>query len=285
MLLEDAETRAQVHEKVYRRGPGECHYWLGALSSSGHGRVRLGVRTASALRPASVVMAAHVYLYQESRGLLRPLPDGSYPLVRHRCGELSCLNPIHLAAGTAAGNAVGALAARGTTGPAADVRGAQSRAIAIRDHLIRNTFHLASKRDWDALRRDVKPIYTAVNAAAARAALEELAERWGQRYPAIIRLWHNAWEQFIPFLDYDIGIRQVICSTNAIESLNARYRRAVKARGHFPTEQAALKCLYLVTRSLDPTGRGKARWAMRWKPVLNAFATTFGDRFPAAETY
>jgi transposase-like protein len=152
-------------------------------------------------------------------------------------------------------------------------------------HLIRNTFHLASKRDWDALRRDVKPIYTAVNADAARAALEELAGRWGQRYPAIIRLWENAWEEFIPFLDYDVEIRQVICSTNAIESLNARYRRAVKARGHFPTEQAALKCLYLVTRSLDPTGRGKARWAMRWKPALNAFAITFGDRFPAAEAY
>jgi putative transposase len=73
--------------------------------------------------------------------------------------------------------------------------------------------------------------------------------------------------------------------TNAIESLNARYRRAVKACGHFPTEQAALKCLHLVTRSLDPTGRGKARWAARWKPVLNAFAITFGDRFPAAEIY
>jgi hypothetical protein len=136
VLLEDAETRARVHEKVYRRGPGQCHYWLGALSSGGHGRVRLGVRTASALRPASVVMAAHVYLYQESRGLLRPLPDGSCPLVRHRCGEPSCLNPIHLAAGTAAGNAVGALAARGTTGPAADARGAQGRAMAIRDAIL-----------------------------------------------------------------------------------------------------------------------------------------------------
>jgi putative transposase len=152
-------------------------------------------------------------------------------------------------------------------------------------HLIRNTFHLASKRDWDALKRDVKPIYTAVNAAAARAALDQLAETWGNRYPAIIRLWENAWEQFIPFLDYDIEIRKVICSTNAIESLNARYRRAVKARGHFPTEQAALKCLYLVTRSLDPTGTGRTRWAMRWKPALNAFAITFGDRFPAAEAY
>ena len=152
-------------------------------------------------------------------------------------------------------------------------------------HLIRNTFHLASKRDWDALRRDVKPIYTAVNAEAARAALDGLAETWGQRYGAIIRLRENAWQEFIPFLDYDVEIRKVLCSTNAIESLNARYRRAVKARGHFPTEQAALKCLYLVTRSLDPTGTGRTRWAMRWKPALNAFAITFGDRFPAAETY
>src|SRR6478752_5783912 len=152
-------------------------------------------------------------------------------------------------------------------------------------HLIRGTFHLASKRDWDALRRDVKPIYTAVNADAARAALDQLAETWGARYGAIIRLWENAWTEFIPFLDYDVEIRKVLCSTNAIESLNARYRRAVKARGHFPTEQAALKCLYLVTRSLDPTGTGRTRWAIRWKPALNAFAITLGQRLPAAGTY
>ncbi len=152
-------------------------------------------------------------------------------------------------------------------------------------HLIRNTSRLASKRDWDSLKRDVKPVYTAVNAAAARAALDELAEKWGGRYGAIIRLWENAWEEFIPFLDYDVEIRTVICSTNAIESLNARYRRAVKARGHFPAEQAALKCLYLVTRSPGPTGTGQARWTMRWKPALNAFAITFSDRFPATETY
>jgi putative transposase len=152
-------------------------------------------------------------------------------------------------------------------------------------HLIRNTFRLASKKDWDALKRSVKPVYTAVNATAARTALDELAEAWGKRYPAVIRLWENAWEEFIPFLDYDVEIRRVICSTNAIESLNARYRRAIKARGHFPTELAALKCLYLVTRSLDPTGTGQARWTMRWKPALNAFAITFSDRFPAAETY
>jgi putative transposase len=152
-------------------------------------------------------------------------------------------------------------------------------------HLIRGSFRLASKKYWDELKRDLKPIYTAPSPDAARNAFESLKEKWGARYPAIIRLWENAWEEFIPFLDYDVEIRKVICSTNAIESLNARYRRAVKARGHFPTEGAALKCLYLVTRSLDPTGKGQVRWTMRWKPALNAFAITFADRFPAAENY
>jgi putative transposase len=152
-------------------------------------------------------------------------------------------------------------------------------------HLIRNTFRMTSRKYWDELKRDLRPIYTAVNAEAARASLDELADKWAGRYPAVIRLWENAWEEFIPFLDYDVEIRKVICSTNAIESLNARYRRAIKARGHFPSEQAAIKCLYLVTRSLDPTGTGRTRWAMRWKPALNAFAITFADRFPAAESY
>src|SRR5881227_87955 len=152
-------------------------------------------------------------------------------------------------------------------------------------HLIRNTFRLASRRDWDAVKRDIKPIYTAPNPTAALAALEDLDEKWGKQYGAMIRLWRNAWEEFVPFLDYDVEIRRMICSTNAIESLNARYRRAIRARGHFPTEQAAMKCLYLVTRSLDPTGTGRARWTMRWKPALNAFAITFGDRWPGAETY
>jgi putative transposase len=103
-------------------------------------------------------------------------------------------------------------------------------------HLIRNTFRLTSRRDWDAVKRDVKPIYTAVNAEAARAALDELAGKWGSCYGAVIRLWE-------------------------------------------------IKCLYLVTRSLDPTGTGKTRWTMRTKPALNAFAITFVDRFPSAETY
>lgn len=145
-------------------------------------------------------------------------------------------------------------------------------------HLIRNTFRYASRKFWPAMARDLKPVYTAPSEAAATERFTEFAATWGERYPAIIRLWHNAWSEFVPFLDYDVEIRRVICSTNAIESVNARYRRAIRARGHFPTEQAALKCLYLATRSLDPTGRGKARWAMRWKPALNAFAITFEGR-------
>jgi transposase-like protein len=69
-------------------------------------------------------------------------------------------------------------------------------------HLIRNTFRLTSRKYWDEITRDVKPIYTAVNATAARSAFDELSEKWGQRYPAVIRLWDNAWNEFIPFLDY-----------------------------------------------------------------------------------
>jgi putative transposase len=151
-------------------------------------------------------------------------------------------------------------------------------------HLIRGSFRYASRKYWDELARDLRPIYTAPSAGAAELALDALEEKWGARYPAMINLWRNAWAEFIPFLDYDLEIRRVICSTNAIESLNARYRRAVKARGHFPSEQAAMKCLYLVTRSLDPKGTGQRRWATRWKPALNAFAITFADRMPAAET-
>jgi putative transposase len=145
-------------------------------------------------------------------------------------------------------------------------------------HLIRNTFRYAARQDWDAMARDLKPIYTAINAEQAETRMGEFAEKWVGKYPAAVKLWRSPWGEFIPFLDYDVEIRKIICTTNAIESLNARYRRAVRARGHFPNDAAALKCLYLVTRSLDPTGRGRARWVIRWKAALNAFAITFEGR-------
>ena len=133
-----------------------------------------------------------------------------------------------------------------------------------------------------APRRDREVPQTGVHGPSEQAAKDRFAEfatEWGDRYPAIVQLWRNAWAEFVPFLAYDVEIRKVICTTNAIESINARYRRAVRARGHFPNEQAALKCLYLVTRSLDPTDGSRARWVIRWKPALNAFAITFAERF------
>ena len=145
-------------------------------------------------------------------------------------------------------------------------------------HLIRNTFRLASRADWDKMARDLRPVYTAVNETDAQARLDEFHDRWGDKYPAIRTLWANAWSEFVPFLDYSPEIRRVIYSTNAIESLNARFRRATRARGHFPNEQAALKCLYLVVRSLDPKDTGQERWMNRWKPALNAFAIAFEGR-------
>jgi transposase-like protein len=145
-------------------------------------------------------------------------------------------------------------------------------------HLIRNTFRYASRADWDALARDLRPVYTAATEQAAKDRFDELAGTWGERYPAIVKLWQAAWPEFVPFLAYSPEIRTVIYSTNAIESLHARFRRSVRARGHFPNEQAALKCLYLTIRSLDPSGTGRARWITRWKAALNAFAITFDDR-------
>src|SRR4030081_1381413 len=148
-------------------------------------------------------------------------------------------------------------------------------------HLLRNSFRYASKKDWSAIAKDLKPVYTAPSEQAALDRFAEFSEKWEKRYPAIVRLWTNAWAEFVPFLQFDQDIRTVICTTNAIESINARIRRAVNARGHFPNEQAALKCVYLAIMSLDPTGTGRKRWSNRWKAALNAFEITFDGRLSA----
>ena len=96
------------------------------------------------------------------------------------------------------------------------------------------------KQHWDALKRDIKQVYTAVSAAAAREAMDHVTEVWGARYPAIIRLWEGAWEQFIPFLDYDIEIRTVLYSTNAIESLNAGTGGRLRPAVTFPPSRPPL---------------------------------------------
>jgi putative transposase len=148
-------------------------------------------------------------------------------------------------------------------------------------HLLRNSFRYAGRQHWDGIAKTLRPVYTAPTEAAAKERFAEFVDAWGGRYPAIIRLWDNAWAEFVPFLAFDAEIRKVVCSTNAIESVNARIRRAVRARGHFPNEQAALKCVYLAVMSLDPTGQGRRRWTMRWKPALNAFEMAFEGRLSA----
>ena len=126
--------------------------------------------------------------------------------------------------------------------------------------------------------RALKPVYTAASEDAATERFLEFQESWGRKYPAIVKLWSDAWVEFVPFLSFDIEKRKVICSTNAIESVNARIRRAVRARGHFPNEAAALKCIYMALMSLDATGKGRKRWTMRWKAPLNAFQIAFEGR-------
>jgi transposase-like protein len=112
------------------------------------------------------------------------------------------------------------------------------------------------------------------NRAHITGRLDEFRTLWDQKYPAIESMRAYGWPEFVPFLDYSPEIRRLIYSTSAIESLNARFRRATRALGHFPNEQAALKCLYLFFRSLGPKRSGQERWMKRWKPTLNAFAIT-----------
>ncbi|WP_407841448.1 IS256 family transposase [Streptomyces sp. DSM 116496] len=149
-------------------------------------------------------------------------------------------------------------------------------------HLLRASFRYAARQDWDRISKALKPVYTAPTEDAAMERFLEFQEEWGQKYPAIVRLWENAWAEFVPFLQFDTEIRRIVCTTNAIESVNARIRKAVRARGHFPNEQAAIKCVYMAIMSLDPTGQGRKRWTQRWKAALNAFDITFDGRLSAA---
>jgi putative transposase len=151
-------------------------------------------------------------------------------------------------------------------------------------HLMRNSFKYSARQDWDAIARALKLVYQAATVAEAEERFLEFAEAWGEKYPAVVKLWENAWAEFVPFLGFDREIRRIVCTTNAIESVNARIRKAVRARGHFPNEQAALKCVYLAVMALDPTGKGRARWTQRWKQALNAFDIRFDGRLSSPRT-
>jgi putative transposase len=146
-------------------------------------------------------------------------------------------------------------------------------------HLVRGTLRYTNRKDWQYITPDLRAIYTASTVDDAVDRFDEFTEKWGTKYPAVIRLWREAWPRFIPFLDYDQEIRKVIYSTNMVESLNARFRQATRRRGHFPTEQAALKVLYLVLREKSKSGGNMLAVRLYgWKKALNAFALTFADR-------
>lgn len=145
-------------------------------------------------------------------------------------------------------------------------------------HLVRNSLRYASKKHWAAITRDLKPVYTAPSATAAEARFAEFAETWRPVYPALVAMWERSWAEFVPFLDFPIEIRRLIYTTNGIESLNSRFRQASRRRGHFPSEQAAMKVLYLTVLERRPNRANPTGRIPGWKSILNTLAITYGDR-------
>jgi putative transposase len=143
-------------------------------------------------------------------------------------------------------------------------------------HLIRHSLKYVPRREREQVARDLKPIYTAVDADAAQAELEAFDEKWGKRFPVITQAWLSAWEYVIPFLAFPTEVRRVIYTTNAIEALNRQLRKAIKTKGHFPNEEAARKLIYLAVTNAAP------QWTRtrNWTAALLAFKIHFGDRLP-----
>jgi transposase-like protein len=144
-------------------------------------------------------------------------------------------------------------------------------------HLIRNSLDYATWKDRKAVAKELRPIYKAATEAAARAALDEFAASpWGAKYPTIADSWRRAWEHVIPFFAFPPEVRRVIYTTNVIESLHMQLRKIIKNRGHFPSDEAATKLLWLALRNI----MGKRLKSTReWVAAMNQFAVLYGDRF------
>ena len=144
-------------------------------------------------------------------------------------------------------------------------------------HLIRNSLDFASWKDRKALAAAIKPIYTA---SSAEVALDELrafeSGPWGIKFPTVAAAWHRTWDKVIPFFAFPPQVRKVIYTTNAIESVNARLRKIIKTRGHFPSDDAASKLIWLALRNIT-TDWGRP--ANNWKAAMNQFAILYEDRF------
>jgi putative transposase len=144
-------------------------------------------------------------------------------------------------------------------------------------HLIRNSLDYASWKDRKALATALRPIYTAVNAEVAQAELDAFEQGLGgEKFPTVVASWRRAWSHVIPFFAFPPAVRKVIYTTNAIESVNARLRKIIKTRGHFPTDEAATKLIYLALRNITSEW---GRAAHDWKTAMNQFAILYDDRF------
>jgi putative transposase len=143
-------------------------------------------------------------------------------------------------------------------------------------HQIRSSLRYVAYKDRKAVARDLKPVYRAVNADAAEAALASFDEHWGQRYPMIADSWRAHWPQITPFLALPEDLRRAVYTTNSIENLNRQIRKTIKTRGHFPDEQAATKLIYLAIQRAER----KWRTAYNWTNALRGLKIHFGDRLP-----
>jgi putative transposase len=143
-------------------------------------------------------------------------------------------------------------------------------------HLIRHSLKYVPRRQYDAVVRDLKPIYTASDPDVALLALEAFEEKWDAQIPVIGQAWRSAWEHVTPFMAFPEEVRRVVYTTNAVEALNRQLRKAIKTKGHFPTEDAARKLLYLAIQNAAP------QWTRTrgWTKALLAFKIQFGDRLP-----
>ena len=149
-------------------------------------------------------------------------------------------------------------------------------------HLIRYSMQFASWKERKAVARALKPVWQADTAEHAAECLEAFAQgSWGQKYPMIAQAWRRQWEQVIPFFAFAAQVRKMIYTTNAIESLHSQVRKAVRIRGHFPSDRAASKLIYLVLRKIE------AKWTLpppAWHQARAQFAIYFEDRFTGADS-
>jgi transposase-like protein len=144
-------------------------------------------------------------------------------------------------------------------------------------HLIRNSLDYASWKDRRMLAAAIRPIYTAASAEAAEAELDAFDQGpWGQKFPTVVAAWRRAWSHVIPFFAFPPQIRRVIYTTNALESVNSQLRKIIKTRGHFPSDDAASKLIWLALRNITADW---GRAAHDWKEAMNQFAILYGDRF------